>query len=174
MTGGPAWVRRLRRLTPYLLALAVVGAVLGTVLVRDARPSGQEATLDRVVDGDTIWVRMPDGSQEKVRYIGLDAPEMPGEDSTGEYLAAESKAHNRELLTSGSLRLETDVQERDEFGRLLAYVWAGDVFVNERMILDGYAWAHEYPPNTKRQEQLWRAHDQARAAEVGIWVDMGE
>ena len=62
------------------------------------------------------------------------------------------------------------MEERDEFGRLLAYVWAGEVFVNERMVLDGYAWAHNYPPNLARQDQLWEAHDRAREAGVGVWA----
>jgi micrococcal nuclease len=137
-------------------------------------PSGSvEVTLVEVVDGDTIWVRMPDGCKEKVRYIGIDAPEVPHTDSAGEYLGKEATAHNAELLASGPLRLQTDVEPRDEFGRLLAYVWAGGVFVNERMVLDGYAWAHNYPPNLTRQEQLWDAHDAARAAGVGIWAAKG-
>jgi len=135
---------------------------------------GIDATLVEVVDGDTIWVRLSDGSEEKVRYIGIDAPELPHEDAPGEYLGAEATAHNAELLASGRLRLETDVEERDDFGRLLAYVWAGDVFVNERMVFDGYARAHNYAPNLGRQEELWAAHDAARAAGRGIWGEETE
>jgi micrococcal nuclease len=135
--------------------------------------SGEAVSLLAVVDGDTIHVRMPDGGEEKVRYIGIDAPEVAHEGSPGEYLGDEATAHNAELLTSGPLRLQTDVEKRDEYGRLLAYVWAGEVFVNERMVLDGYAWAHNYPPNLTLQEQLWAAHDQARAAGIGIWAEHG-
>lgn len=141
----------------------------GTTATDDTATAGVEVTLVEVVDGDTIWVRMPDGSEEKVRYIGIDAPEVPHESSAGEYLGEEATAHNTELLASSPLRLETDVEQRDEFGRLLAYVWAGGVFVNGRMVLDGYAWAHNYPPNLTRQDELWAAHDQARAAGVGVW-----
>jgi micrococcal nuclease len=126
-------------------------------------------TLVEVVDGDTIRVQMPGGSEEKVRYIGIDSPELPHDGWMGERLADEAKAHNADLLASGPVRLETDVELRDEFGRLLAYVWAGDVFVNEQMVLDGYAWAHDYPPNLTRQDRLWSAHDRARAAGVGVW-----
>ncbi len=61
------------------------------------------------------------------------------------------------------------MDERDDFGRLLAYVWAGEVLVNERMVLDGYARARNYPPNLTRQQQLWDAHDKAREAGVGVW-----
>ena len=109
-----------------------------------------EAILVDVVDGDTIRVYLPDGREEKVRYIGLDAPEMAHEDAEGEYLGVEAAIHNAELLAGGELVLETDLEVRDDFGRLLAYVWADGVFVNERMILDGYARAHDYPPNLSR------------------------
>lgn len=135
---------------------------------------GVACTLLEVVDGDTIWVRLADGSEEKVRYIGIDAPELPHEGMSGEYLGPEAKARNAELLQSGPLRLETDAETRDEYGRLLAYVWAGEVFVNERLVREGYAWAHSYPPNLARQEQLWQAHDQARAAHVGVWAEDDE
>jgi micrococcal nuclease len=131
--------------------------------------SAVEVALLQVVDGDTIRVRMADGSAEKVRYIGIDAPEIVHSDAAGEYLGDEATAHNSELLASGPLRLETDVDERDDFGRLLAYVWAGEVFINERMVADGYARAHDYPPNLTRQERLWDAHDAAREAGIGIW-----
>lgn len=128
-------------------------------------------TLLSVVDGDTIWVRMPDGSAEKVRYIGIDAPETAHADAPAEYLGQEATAHNAKLLASGPLGLETDLDERDDYGRLLAYVWAGDTFVNERLVLDGLARAHNYPPNLTRQWLLWEAQDKARVARVGLWAD---
>lgn len=136
--------------------------------------SAVEATLLDVIDGDTIRVRMADGSEEKVRYIGIDAPEVAHPDSAGEYLGDEATAHNEELLAAGPLYLETDVDPWDDFGRMLAYVWAGDDFINERMVADGYARAHNYPPNLTRQEQLWDAHDAAREAGIGIWGESRE
>lgn len=135
-----------------------------------AAASRTEVVLLRVVDGDTIWVRMADGSEEKVRYIGIDAPEIAHNDSPGEYLGDEATSHNAELLGSGPLSLELDVEERDDFGRLLAYVWAGDVFINERLVLDGYARAHSYPPNLSRQPQLQEAQRKAYQAGVGLWA----
>jgi micrococcal nuclease len=168
---------RLHLLTPIvvLILILLMGSGCETVATAPTEVSAAtartEVMLLDVVDGDTIWVRMPDGSKEKVRYIGIDAPEIAHADSAGEYLGEEATAHNAELLAAGPLRIETDVDERDDFGRLLAYVWAGNVFVNERMVLDGYAWAHNYPPNLTRQEQLWDAHDKARAAGIGIWAE---
>jgi micrococcal nuclease len=165
-----------------LLAVVVIVVAVLSFVLSPGRPGANdtrtgmtgtslEAILVDVVDGDTIRVYMPDGREEKVRYIGLDAPEMAHEDSPGEYLGAEAAIHNAELLAVGELVLETDIEVRDDFGRLLAYVWADDVFVNERMILDGYARARDYPPNLSRQDQLWEANDKARAAGVGIWAE---
>ena len=150
------------------------GGTTTTNTVTGGPVAGLAVTVTEVVDGDTIWVRMADGSAEKVRYIGIDAPELPHDGRPGEYLGEEARAHNAALLGSGPLSLETDVERRDEFGRLLAYVWAGDVFVNERMVLDGYAWAHNYAPNLAWQDRLWAAHDRARAAGVGIWAGEGD
>ena len=134
-----------------------------------AGESTVSASLVRVVDGDTIVVRMPGGKEERLRYIGIDAPEsvQPGEPV--EYLGPEASAHNKDLLRSGDLRLSFDVEERDQHGRLLAYVWAGDVFVNERMVRDGFAWEKRYPPNLRMQETLAEAERAARAARVGLW-----
>lgn len=160
-------------LVRLFLALTVIGAVLLTGCSSETpvteTPPGVAATLLQVIDGDTIRVRMADGREEKVRYIGIDAPEVAHADAPGEYLGDEATAHNALLLASGPLRVETDVDERDDFGRLLAYVWAGEVFVNERMVRDGYARAHNYPPNLALQDRLWEAQDEAREAGIGIW-----
>lgn len=141
-----------------------------------AEPGGGPAasrtsvTLLRVVDGDTIWVRMPDGAEEKVRYIGIDTPELAMGSADAEYLAGEAAARNAQLLAAGDIELELDVEERDPYDRLLAYVWAGGVLVNEQLVLNGYARARDYPPNLRRQPQLRLAEDKAREAHLGIWA----
>lgn len=191
--GNPRRPPGLALVTRALLTLIVIGAVLLTGCScgsEDGGPSSGAslettagvgtpvteitltsvaATLLQVIDGDTIRVRMSGGREEKVRYIGIDAPELAHADAPGEYLGEEATAHNAALLTSGPLRLQTDVDERDDFGRLLAYVWAGEVFVNERMVRDGYARARDYPPNLALQDRLWEAQDEAREAGIGIW-----
>lgn len=176
--------RRFRRVAPFLILAVAVAVVMGVVLTRKAATPAQdlssslvvqegalEATLSEVVDGDTIWVALADGSKEKVRYIGIDAPELAHDGSPAEYLGEEATAHNATLLAEGPLRLELDVDDRDDFGRLLAYVWAGEILVNERMVADGYAVAHNYPPNLAMQDRLWAAHDAARDAGLGIWAE---
>lgn len=132
-------------------------------------PEAVAVSLVRVVDGDTIIVRMPDGSDERLRYIGLDAPESVQPGAEVEYLGLEASAHNLKLLASGPLRIRFDQEERDQHGRLLAYVWAGDVFVNEQLVRDGFAEEREYPPNVSLQDVLRAAEKAARAAGQGIW-----
>ncbi len=163
-----------RSLVAAVLLLAVLALVglcgFGCSSDTATPPSRIEVSLLRVVDGDTIWVRMPDGTEEKVRYIGIDAPEVAHEGTRAEYLGEEASARNARLLGSDRVSLELDVEERDPYGRLLAYVWAGEVFVNERLVLDGYAQAHDYPPNLSRQPQLREAERKAKAAQVGLWA----
>ena len=83
----------------------------------------------RLIDGDTVAVRMTDGHTEKVRYLGVDTPEMVHLEKPVEPMD-EAAAFNRGLMEAGPLHLELDVQERHQYGRLPACVWARDVFVN--------------------------------------------
>jgi len=154
-----------------LLAVLELVGLCGFGGASDAAVPGSrvEVGLLRVVDGDTIWVRMPDGTEEKVRYIGIDAPEVAHEGTRAEYLGEEASARNLLLLGSDRLSLELDVEERDPYGRLLAYVWAGETLANERLVLEGYARAHDYPPNLSRQSRLREAERKAKAAHVGLW-----
>ena len=81
--------------------------------------AADQVELVKVVDGDTVVVLLADGRQEDVRLIGIDTPE------TGEEFADEATAALRSILESKPLRLEEDVEVRDQYERLLAYVWAG-------------------------------------------------
>lgn len=123
----------------------------------------------RVVDGDTIIVRLPNGARERVRYIGIDTPETVHPEKPVEYMGREASAYNSKLVRSGELRLELDVEERDRHGRLLAYVWAGDVFVNQELVRAGYAQVSTYPPNVKYQDVFLAAQREAREKGLGLW-----
>ena len=76
----------------------------------------------RTVDGDTVWVRLP-GGIEKVRYIGIDTPEVHHPTRGEEPGGRAATEINRGLVGDRAVRLEPDVQLRDRYGRLLAYVW---------------------------------------------------
>lgn len=121
----------------------------------------------RVVDGDTILVRLGE-RVEKVRYIGIDTPEVGGRGGP-EPGAAEAAALNRALVEGRRVRLELDVQERDRYGRLLAYVWVGDLMVNAELVRRGYAQVMTVPPNVRHQALFRRLQRDARQAGRGLW-----
>ncbi|GAB4252761.1 MAG: thermonuclease family protein [Thermoleophilia bacterium] len=130
-----------------------------------------EARLVRVVDGDTIIVQVKDGAEERVRYEGIDAPETVKPGSPVEPFGPEAAEANAELLSAGTLRLELDVRQRDRFGRLLAYVFAGELFVNEELVRQGYAHLSTFPPNVRYADRLQEAQRQAREKGAGLWAD---
>jgi len=126
-----------------------------------------------VVDGDTIHVRV--GARlEKVRYIGVNAPEIPHPEARG---WREGGIHaweiNRELVTRQRARLELDIRRRDSYGRLLAYVWVmrtrNLVMVNAELLRLGYAQVMTIPPNVKHQALFLRLQREARTARHGLW-----
>lgn len=130
---------------------------------------GVQAVVLQVYDGDTIEVEI-DGVACSVRYIGIDAPE-PGQGYLDfEWLGPEATEANRALVEGRTVRLESDVSDVDQYGRLLRYVWAGDVFVNAEMVRLGYAEARAYPPDVRYRELFERLQAEAQAAQRGIWA----
>ena len=109
-------------------------------------PDPRVATVEQVVDGDTLRVRFVSGEERRLRYIGIDTPER------GEPCFDEATAANAALVPRGSeIRLVFDRDRTDRFGRLLAYVHRkrDDLFVNLEMVRDGYAQPLTVEPNTR-------------------------
>jgi micrococcal nuclease len=133
--------------------------------------TGESATADvlRVIDGDTIEVDL-DGRTEDVRYIGVDTPETVKPGEPVQCFGPEASAFNHELVEDRVVHLEFDAELRDDYGRLLAYVFAGDRFVNAELVEGGYARTLEIEPNTSRAEQLSSLEDAAGAAGRGLWA----
>jgi micrococcal nuclease len=142
---------------------------------QDAGFSHQErAQVLRVVDGDTIQVRLTDGRVDRVRYIGIDTPETVAPDRPVEAWGAEATTFNEELLANGTIFLERDITNRDRFDRLLRYVYVagpGDtqIFVNEALVTAGLASVTTFPPDVRYLDALLAAETEARLAERGIW-----
>lgn len=139
------------------------------------------AVVDRVVDGDTIDVLI-DGEVERVRLIGIDTPEVAREAfadrpaQVAECFGDEASAFTSSLLAEGdAVRLERDVVPRDDFGRLLAYVYrASDgVFVNYEIVRQGYAQPLTIPPNVTFSEVMVQAARDAEADDAGLWSACG-
>ena len=140
----------------------------------DTGPPGA-AVVQRVVDGDTIVVDFG-GHQEKVRLIGVDTPETKSPTKPVQCFGAEASAHLTELLPSGrAVRLERDVEERDHYGRLLAYVYRLDdgLFVNLDLAQGGYADSLPIAPNVAHAAEFQAAVDGAHRHDAGLWGTCG-
>ena len=134
----------------------------------------EEAVVRRVVDGDTI--ELLDG--RRVRYLGIDTPEVRRRAGVGEGwvvdpepFAEEATAFNRRLIEGRRAHLEYDRQTHDRFGRILAYVYVEDVMVNAELLRAGLAEPLILPPNVKYSEHFQRLAEQARLEQRGLWKD---
>lgn len=156
--------RLARRLAPALALL------LAAVAAAQAAAPALQGVVVRVVDGDTIHVRI-EGGVEKVRYIGVNTPELhhprKGEEPGGRAAAAV----NRDLLSGRRVRLELDAQSRDRYGRLLAYVWVDDIMVNAELVRRGFAQVMTVPPNVRHQALFLKLQREAREAGRGLWAE---
>jgi micrococcal nuclease len=129
-----------------------------------------QGTVTRVVDGDTIHVRIG-GRREKVRYIGIDSPESKRRDTPVQCYALAAAAFNARLVSGRRVELRTDAEPRDRYGRLLAYVYRrpGGLFVNAELVRRGFATILTIPPNVAHAPVFLRLERQAREARRGLW-----
>jgi micrococcal nuclease len=152
-----------------VLLVAALAAALGAFTARStASATTIEGSVVRVVDGDTIHVKLAD-RVEKVRYIGVNTPEVRHPTRGAEPGGREATRVNRRLVEGRRVRLELDVQERDRYGRLLAYVWVGDLMINEELVRLGYAQVMTVPPNVRHQATLLAREREARQSGRGLW-----
>ncbi len=164
---------------------ALIAAALATAATLALAPSPGTAAdgggapgagrVVRVVDGDTVIVAVA-GATGPVRLIGIDTPETVAPHRPVECYGPEASARLKHLLPPGSpVRLWRDVEPRDRFGRLLAYVQrAGDgLFVNLDQVRAGAAIAKAFPPNTWYRAAFEDAQSRARAAGRGLWGTCG-
>jgi len=158
--------------------------LVGLFLVYQAGQGGDESTsgsgsgasaagpvtveVDRVVDGDTAKV-FYEGRSEYVRYIGIDTPESVKPGSPVECYGEESKEFNEGMLSGGKARLRFGPEQRDRFGRLLAYVYVRNVMLNAELIERGYAETLTIPPNDAESGRFMRLEDEARGDYQGRW-----
>jgi len=139
-------------------------------------PTGptQEALVSRVVDGDTIVVRVG-GTEHRVRYIGVDTPETVHPSRPVEWMGREASDANRRMVEGKRVVLEKDISETDRYGRLLRYVWlsegGGWLLVNLEMLRRGLAQVSTYPPDVKYVDLYLDAQREAREAGRGLWGD---
>lgn len=137
----------------------------------------QLVKVTKVIDGDTIEIE----SGQKVRYIGVDTPEVSINNRKGDCYGEEAKTKNKELVEGKMVRLEKDVSEVDKFGRLLRYVYvyrpnslpAGrqgkEIFINEYLVMEGYAFSATFPPDVKYAKIFLEKQQEARSLNKGLW-----
>ncbi|MGB9823283.1 MULTISPECIES: thermonuclease family protein [Thermodesulfovibrio] len=128
--------------------------------------------VTEINDGDTVSIVT--GSffgiivkTERVRLIGIDAPELAQEP-----WGRRAKNHLRKLIKESDwlVKIELDVQHRDRYGRILAYLWdKNGRMLNYMMVRDGYAMVYTVPPNVKYTEWFLQAQRLARQEKRGIW-----
>jgi micrococcal nuclease len=136
--------------------------------------------VSHVYDGDTI--KLANG--EKVRFVGIDTPESSenkklfrdaqrSHQDVQEILRMGRAAseYTKSLLNDRRVRLEFDIEKRDKYGRLLAYVYRADdgLFINEDIIKNGYAYPMTIPPNVRYADEFKKLFREAQKAKRGLW-----
>lgn len=136
-----------------------------------ARTDSKWYQVSKIVDGDTFWIINAKGQEEKIRLIGVDAPESrkTGKKEIG-YYGKESKAYLTQILTGNKVRLEYDVSKYDRYKRTLAYVYLENgTFLNAFLIKNGYASVMTVPPNVKYADLFVQLQNEAREKKKGLW-----
>jgi micrococcal nuclease len=160
----------MRRIVPLLLLVAVVVVLVVRGGRNEPHTTFGRAQVLRVVDGDTIRVRV-DGRTERVRYIGIDTPESVKPGTPVQCFAKRASAANAQLVAGRSVELVGDVEHRDRYGRLLAYVYREPegTFVNAELVRDGYARTLTIAPNVAHARELADLARTARREGRGLW-----
>lgn len=130
----------------------------------------KEAKVKRVIDGDTFVIENGTSKGEKVRLIGIDAPETrrTARKEIG-YYGQEAKEYLTSMLNGKQVKLVFDVGKRDRYGRLLAYVYLGKKFVNRDLVEQGYAVSYTLAPNVQYADLFVKLERQARREKRGLW-----
>jgi endonuclease YncB( thermonuclease family) len=120
-----------------------------------------------VYDGDTILL----SSGEKVRYLGIDAPELDPEGKRHEFMALQARRFNINMVKGKLVRLEFDREKRDRYGRLLAYVYLVETgqMVNVLLLKNGLAHVLLKEPNLKYRRLFIKMQREAMKRKIGIW-----
>ncbi len=161
---------RPRAVVVAILAAASLG---GWWLGAQRRTVNAEYTVVAVTDGDTIEVVGPEGNRDRVRLLGIDTPETHHPTEPVECFGPEAAAYTTRRLAGRSVRLESDVETRDRYGRRLAYVIVdGDRF-NDELLRLGYAELLVIEPNHAHARTMLHAELEAKRERAGLWDACG-
>ena len=163
--------RSARPVVVLLVLAAVATGCGGPPGRRGAARAPDRATVVRVVDGDTVVLRIG-ATEEHVRLIGVDTPETVKPDTPVQCYGPEASAHLKHFLPPGTpVRVARDAEARDHYGRLLLYLWrVGDGrFVNLEIAADGFGRPLSIPPNTAHRADIAAAVATAETRGSGLW-----
>ncbi len=149
------------RLSPQKRVEVSKEATMSATFIGEAEETSRVA---RVIDGDTILLE----NGTRVRYIGMDAPEL-----AGSCFSKEATDENKRLVEGKSIRLVKDISETDKYQRELRYVYTGDVFVNDALVRQGFARATPVKPDVKFSKEFVAAQTEARENNRGLWESCG-
>ena len=152
----------------FLTTLIEVSFAVNPPLRSESWPIPQKLPqyqVTRIIDGDTIEV----ANLGKVRYIGVNTPELHHPTKGVEPFGQEATLVNRQLVLGKMVRLEYDVTKLDKYGRTLAYVYTGSIFVNAYLVETGYAQIMTIPPNVKYAKLFLELQQKARTGNRGLW-----
>lgn len=132
----------------------------------NASDTAVSASVIYVIDGDTIIIKLDDGSEEKVRFIGVDCPE---DTTKKEYFGDKATAYTKHRLLGKTIKMEYDIDHTDKYGRTLAYVFIDGELFNKTLVSKGYAETMEIEPNTKYSFDLSFECSKAKSRKIGMW-----
>jgi micrococcal nuclease len=134
--------------------------------------SNEAFLVTKVIDGDTIVLE----NGEKVRYLGIDTPELHHPKKEVECFAYQAYEKNKELVLGKKVFLQKDISEKDKYGRLLRYVFLDEKmstdegsFVNLYLVKNGFAYAATFPPDVKYTDLFLKAQKEAYQKNLGLW-----
>ncbi len=139
--------------------------------LQNSNQSTNPNKVKKVIDGDTIELE----TGQKVRYIGIDTPELHDPRKKVECFAKEAMEENKKLVEGKTVRLKKDISETDKYKRLLRYVYVpieaspSGQFVNEYLVKEGYALASTFPPDVKYASHFLKLEQEARQNKRGLW-----
>jgi micrococcal nuclease len=153
----------------------LLGILTGDSFLSQDLDKSETFQVIEVIDGDTIKVKnLESGEIIKVRYLGIDTPELNGQNYETCF-AIESREKNRELVLDKKLYLEFDIDRYDRFGRVLAYVYTEDeIFVNLKLVEEGFAKYYLDGFNTSHQDEFLEAVMNSQENYIGLWGICGE
>lgn len=136
-----------------------------------AASSAELIKVKKVIDGDTIELE----NKQKVRYIGINTPELHDPRKKVECFGKEAMEENKKLVEGKMVRLGKDISETDKYKRLLRYVYLpteaspSGIFVNDYLLKEGYAYASTFPPDVKFADLFLFSQNAAKAGDKGLW-----